>query len=539
MASTEVPSEGKEDDSYCLHNSDHPGMSLVNTPLDGRNYFAWSIAIRTALEAKDKVGFIDGSLPAPENSTEFKRWKTVDSMIKSWMVNSLTKELADTSVCCLSSKNLWDTLDERVNPMPTCTYGKCTCELNKKITTLLASMKLLQFLMGLNPVYDVVRTQILNLDPLPAINKAYNMVITDEAQREFKELREKRAGKKTVAANVKDSGNTEASATQNNDSGSNTDLANAVSYLLKEVQRLGKGKTTATKDEQEQRTRHILAKGRVIDSLYYLDKEAFSSCNKRQCLKCNKKANVLLNNAADMNKEIDSSSPTVLFNSTTEKTSEEIQMWHNRMGHPSTRTLKHIDQLKLTSISEHCEICHKAKQHRLSFQISDSRAQTRMPTSLLGWKSPYEVLQQQKPDYRKLRTFGCLCYSTNTTPHKDKFESRAYKCIFLGYPNGQKSYKLYDMDNKKIVISRDVIFYENIFPFQSGMEGKEVPLPQFFVNADECEAEIVDPLEEQQESQDETYTEEVPNEWQQKMEILNQKMNCSNMNLNQLALEQE
>ncbi|KAF7830598.1 uncharacterized protein G2W53_012931 [Senna tora] len=334
MASTGTQSKGKEDDPYCLHNSDHPGMSLVNTALDGRNYFAWSIAIRTALEAKDKVGFIDGSLPSPKDATKFKKWKTVDSMIKSWLVNSLTKELADIFVCCYSSKNLWDTLEERygssngphlyqiqqeisstrqgggsvttyynkikrgwdemdrVYPMPTCTCGKCTCELKKKITNLLASMKLLQFLMGLNPVYDVVRTQILNLDPLPAVNKAYNMVITDEAQREtrvesstfkkgpaskkdkycthcnvnghtketcfklhgypdwFKELKEKRAGKKVVAANVKDSGNTEASAAQNNDSSSNADLASAVSYLLKEVQRLGKAKTTTSKDEQ-------------------------------------------------------------------------------------------------------------------------------------------------------------------------------------------------------------------------------------------------------------------------------------------------
>ncbi|KAF7809145.1 uncharacterized protein G2W53_035888 [Senna tora] len=103
----------KEEDSYRLHSSDHLGLSLVNTPLDGRNYFAWSIAIKTALEAKDKVGFIDGTLTAPEDATDFKKWKTVDSMIKSWMVNSLTKELADTFVCCLSSKNLWDTLEER------------------------------------------------------------------------------------------------------------------------------------------------------------------------------------------------------------------------------------------------------------------------------------------------------------------------------------------------------------------------------------------------------------------------------------------
>ncbi|KAF7837740.1 uncharacterized protein G2W53_006222 [Senna tora] len=113
--------------SYRLHNFDHPGMPLVNTTLDGKNYFGWSIAIRTALEAKDKVGFIDGSLPAPKAPAEYKKWKTVDSMIKSWIRNSFTKELADTFICCISSKNLWDVLEESKEDKK-----RCNCDYQVK-----------------------------------------------------------------------------------------------------------------------------------------------------------------------------------------------------------------------------------------------------------------------------------------------------------------------------------------------------------------------------------------------------------------------
>lgn len=35
----------------------------------------------------------------------------------------------------------------------------------------------------------------------------------------------------------------------------------------------------------------------------------------------------------------------------------------------------------------------------------------------------------------------------------------------IGYPPHQKGYKLYDIDNKKIFISRDVVFHESILPF--------------------------------------------------------------------------
>lgn len=91
----------------------------------------------------------------------------------------------------------------------------------------------------------------------------------------------------------------------------------------------------------------------------------------------------------------------------------------------------------------------------------------RLPTSTLKWKTPYEVIFGKRPNYSSLKIFGCLSYATNTRPHKSKFEPRATKCVFLGFSPGQKAYKLYSLDTKQIIISRDVVFYENIFPFQS------------------------------------------------------------------------
>lgn len=35
----------------------------------------------------------------------------------------------------------------------------------------------------------------------------------------------------------------------------------------------------------------------------------------------------------------------------------------------------------------------------------------------------------------------------------------------IGYPYYQKGYKLLDLETKKIFVSKDVIFKENIFPF--------------------------------------------------------------------------
>lgn len=89
----------------------------------------------------------------------------------------------------------------------------------------------------------------------------------------------------------------------------------------------------------------------------------------------------------------------------------------------------------------------------------------RLPSENLGWKTPYERLYGKQVNYTYFRTIGCLCYATNTTPHKQKFDPRAFPCVLLGYAPNQKAYKLYCLTTKTLIHSRDVVFMENIFPF--------------------------------------------------------------------------
>ncbi|OIT20572.1 hypothetical protein A4A49_54567 [Nicotiana attenuata] len=59
----------------------------------------------------------------------------------------------------------------------------CDCPKSSEYEVFLCRQKLLQFLMGLNETYEQAREQIMMMDPLPTVNKAYSMLMERESQR--------------------------------------------------------------------------------------------------------------------------------------------------------------------------------------------------------------------------------------------------------------------------------------------------------------------------------------------------------------------
>ncbi|CAH9080033.1 unnamed protein product [Cuscuta epithymum] len=91
----------------------------------------------------------------------------------------------------------------------------------------------------------------------------------------------------------------------------------------------------------------------------------------------------------------------------------------------------------------------------------------RTPSAIHEYKTPYEILFGVPPCYKSLRVFGCLCYAFNMKSKNDKFLSRSRKCVFVGYIFGKKGWHVFDLETQEYFVSRDVKFFEQIFPYAS------------------------------------------------------------------------
>ncbi|KAM3327859.1 hypothetical protein P3S68_033321 [Capsicum galapagoense] len=97
-----------------LYASDNPGMTLINTLFDGKGYPGWKRSVLIALSAKNKLGFITGSHPCPaSNATDFQAWNRCNDMVTSWILNSLSKDIADSVIYSKTVQELWNSLEHR------------------------------------------------------------------------------------------------------------------------------------------------------------------------------------------------------------------------------------------------------------------------------------------------------------------------------------------------------------------------------------------------------------------------------------------
>lgn len=208
MAGDKPESSTKEDgravdtnSPYYIHASEYPRHMQVNDALTCNNYNDWAQEMKNFLFAKNKIGFINGTIEKPEEgSLTYMIWMRADAMIKCWLTTTMEKDIRSSVKSTSTAREIWAYLQERfgkesaprvyelkqpftitrqdevsvsayytkmrgiwdeiqtVSPVLCCTCSNCTCNIGKRLIKSKEKEKLYEFIMRLDNEYSTIKT---------------------------------------------------------------------------------------------------------------------------------------------------------------------------------------------------------------------------------------------------------------------------------------------------------------------------------------------------------------------------------------------
>ncbi|XP_013601479.1 PREDICTED: uncharacterized protein LOC106308924 [Brassica oleracea var. oleracea] len=537
---------------YSLFSSDNLGVIITSVQLKGDNYNKWAMEMVNALRAKKKMGFVDGSLPKPdENHKDLEAWLCNNSMIMGWIQTSIESRVRSTVTFITDAHKLWENLKKRfdvgnkmrihqlMEQLTSCRqngqavidyYGRmavmweelqtyrpppaCTCSAAATYEKEHEDERVHQFIMGLDDSrFGNVVTAIIEADDLPDLGKTYAKVIREEARLNASKTREssqeaigftarkepqQRESRETNLGSARSEGSKSRDRVcyhcgkPGHEKSSCWQLVGYPKWVT-DKQRgrggsrgtgrgYGRGGGRGTAHDRSSKT--LIGAGEERDGVYYFKDVTMAKGNKSQS-----KVDQLL--------------------------------WHQRLGHPAFSVFPMVSGVKDNVCSNVCgpyrvpsssgavylltivddysravwtyllvaksevrkvveRFCkYTEKQFDKSVQmltvkfwgeaILSANHVLMTPSKILQGKSLYEVLFSKKPLYNSLRVFGPLCYVHRKDKSRDKFGPRSIKCIFVGYPFGKKGWRVYDVETNEFLVSRDVVFKVDVFPYKEAV----------------------------------------------------------------------
>ncbi|XP_075087669.1 uncharacterized protein LOC142169672 [Nicotiana tabacum] len=174
-----------------LSSADVSEIQIIFFQLTGiENYLIWHRSMRVALLGRNKLGLVDGTcllggimyassaqVVWDDLSERFNKINGTRSFNLHREIVSLNQGTSYVSVYYSRLKDMWEEFEALV-PSP-----GCDCPKSRDYMVYLQKLKLYQFLMGLYESYAQARSQILMRSPLPTVNQAYAIIVSNESQK--------------------------------------------------------------------------------------------------------------------------------------------------------------------------------------------------------------------------------------------------------------------------------------------------------------------------------------------------------------------
>ena len=200
----------------------HP-VQITTIRLNGENFLRWSQSVRMYIRGRGKIGYLTGDAKRPDaKDPAYAVWDAENSMVMTWLVNSMAEEIGANYMCYSTAKELWDNVSQMYSDLGnqsqvyelTLRLGEIQqgeesvtkyfntlkriwqdldlfndyewkstedCNHYKKMVDVNRVFKLLA---GLNVEFDEVRGRIIGRNPLPPISEVFAEVRREESRRQ-------------------------------------------------------------------------------------------------------------------------------------------------------------------------------------------------------------------------------------------------------------------------------------------------------------------------------------------------------------------
>ena len=202
--------------------SNSHSVQITTIRLNGDNFLRWSQSVRMYIRGQGKIGYITGDKKAPAvNDPLFDSWDAENSMVMTWLVNSMEEDISSNYMCYTTAQELWDNVSQMYSDLGNQSQVfELTLKLGEirqgddSVTKYFNSLKRLwqdldifntyewksvddcnhhkktvedsriyKFLAGLNIEFDEVRGRIIGRPPLPSIGEVFAEVRREESRR--------------------------------------------------------------------------------------------------------------------------------------------------------------------------------------------------------------------------------------------------------------------------------------------------------------------------------------------------------------------
>nr|GEX67623.1 putative reverse transcriptase, RNA-dependent DNA polymerase, Gag-polypeptide of LTR copia-type [Tanacetum cinerariifolium] len=369
-----------------LHPNDCNCASIVSVKLTGvENYRIWASAMKLDVQIKHKIGFVNETRVRSSylaSTSLLEQCDIFNVVVLNWILSSLSQDVYLGNVF---SDNAQTRAFDILNKLP-----DCDCAARSELGDHGKLMKLMQFLVGLDDIYQPIRSSLLTREVLPEVKDAFMILAKEESHRGIPATTAKsdKPQAYVFVFKVNDVKRSNSNANWNNGNTSNNNRGNYNSILCKKCG----------------------LKGHTIKICFKII--GYPPGFKRNH---NQKVNGTFNNNKSNNANLKGNS----VGTNNLKTSAGTMSFTNEQDLKKETIMgTGSESVGLYLFDVDCD------------KVAVSN-QSKLPSLILNDKSPFSSVYGREPNHSHLRSFGCLCF-VDIVKGSDKFSERSKKCVLIG-----------------------------------------------------------------------------------------------------------